>query len=213
MNSRFLICSIFLVLVFTLIPTVTYGEIWKVQIPAGSSELSSSVHFMPSEISVRPGDTVEWGNADNVVHTVTSGTLLSGPTELFDSGHMGPGSIFRFKFTEQDIGEIKYFCTIHPWMIGVVNVVNLDPSFQIYHNVGSDVSESPVDIAYKVQRNLVDVKVDPVRNSITFSFVGKIDSDKFVVILPEELIKDPQAVWIDDKQTTNYELQKKRRCD
>jgi len=206
MYSKFLLFSI--LLFFTIIPVAASAETWKVQIPAGSSEPLATVHFTPSEISVRLGDIVQWGNADNAIHTVTSGTLQSGITEIFDSGHMGPGDIFSFKFSNQDIGEIKYFCTIHPWMIGIVNVVDLDPSFQIFHNVGSDVSESPVDIAYKVQRNLVDVKVEPVRKSVTFSFVGKIDDDKFIVRLPEKLIKDPQSVWIDDKQTTNYELTK-----
>jgi len=54
----------------------------------------------------------------------------------------------------------------------------------------------------------VEVNVEPVRKSITFSFVGKIDNDKFVVYLPEKLIKNPQSVYVDDKRITNYELTK-----
>jgi len=208
MNLKYLLFSMLILLSITITQSNAYAETWKVQIPAGSYEPTSKVHFLPSEISVRPGDRVEWGNADSVTHTVTSGTLELGLTEMFDSGHMGPGSVFSVRFDEKNLGEMKYFCTIHPWMIGIVNVIDHAVGFEIIHNVGSKVSESPIDVAYKVQRNLVNAEVDPVRNSITFSFTGKIDNDKFTVRLPEKLIKDPQAVWIDDKQTTNYELTK-----
>jgi plastocyanin len=198
-----------ILLVITVAPVIAYGEVWKVQIPAGSSDPSSLAHFMPSEISVRPGDKVEWGNADTVTHTVTSGTLESGLAGKFDSGQMAPGSRFAFMFDKNDLGEVKYFCTIHPWMIGIVNVVDLPAGFQVYHNVGAGVSDSPVDIEYKVQRNLVSVDVDPARNMIVFNFAGRIDNDKFLVRLPEEVIKNTQSVWINDSQTTNYELTKK----
>ncbi|MGV7226293.1 MAG: cupredoxin domain-containing protein [Nitrosopumilus sp.] len=207
MDSKILLLSI-LVLIFVLSPTIVHGETWRVQIPAGSAEINAPAHYLPSEISVRPGDKVEWGNADTVVHTITSGNLELGLTGIFDSGLMGPGSRYTVTFDEGNIGEIKYFCKLHPWMFGIVNVINLDAGFQIFHNVGSDVSESPVDMAYKVERNLVSVDVDVIRNIITFDFVGKINNDQFTVVLLESLIKNPQSVWINDKQTTNYELTK-----
>lgn len=185
-----------------------FAETVKVEIPSGSSTPLASVHFLPEEVSVRPGDKVQWGNTDSAQHTVTSGTLLSGPTGLFDSGHLKPGDRFEVLFGEPEIGEIKYFCTIHPWMIGIVNVVDLDREFQIYHNVGSEVSASPVDIAYKVQRNLVSVEVDPLRDMLLFNFAGRVNNDVFVVRLSEELIKNPESVWRNDKQITDYELKK-----
>ncbi|MGY5143689.1 MAG: cupredoxin domain-containing protein [Candidatus Nitrosopumilus sp. bin_32a] len=208
MDSKILLISLFLVLIFIFGPTTVHGETWRVQIPAGSAEIDAPAHYLPSEISVRPGDKVEWGNADSVDHTITSGTLELGLTGIFDSGFMGPGGKYTVTFDERNIGEIKYFCKIHPWMFGIVNVINLDTGFQIFHNVGSGVSESPIDLAYKVERNLVNVDVDTVRNSLTFNFVGKINNDEFTVVLLESLIKNPQSVWINDKQTTNYELTK-----
>jgi len=74
---QILLISILLVLTFTIISATVYAETWKVQIPAGSSDPASPVHFVPSEVSIRFGDKVEWGNADSVAHTVTSGTLES----------------------------------------------------------------------------------------------------------------------------------------
>lgn len=208
MNFRLSLFSIIFLLAFTAVLPTVYAEKWRVDIPIGAANPEGPAHFLPTEISIRPGDTVIWGNADTVTHTVTSGTLSTGTTERFDSGHMKPGDAFAEFFDEQDIGEIKYFCTIHPWMTGVVNVVNLDEEFQIFHNIGSDISNSPVDMAYKVQRNLVNVVVDPLVNSLTFNFAGKINNDEFVAHLSEKLIRDPQSVWIDDKQITNHEFKK-----
>jgi plastocyanin len=194
-----------LLLLLIPIPGSAFAETIKVEIPSGASNISAKSHFLPEEVSVRPGDKVQWGNTDSDPHTVTSGALLSGVTGLFDSGTLNPGDRFEVLFGGADIGEIKYFCTLHPWMIGIVNVVDVDREFKIYHNVGSDISDSPIDIAYKVQRNLVDVKVNLSQNSITFSFAGKINNDKFEVRLPEELIRNPQSVWVGDTQTTKYE--------
>ena len=190
-----------------IVPTA-YGETWKVQIPTGSAEPDATAHYLPTEISIRPGDKVEWGNADTVNHTITSGSLELGLTGIFDSGYMGPGSRYTVMFDEENLGEIQYFCKLHPWMIGILNVVELDPGFQVFHNVGSEVSQSPVDVPYKVERNLVGIDVDTVRKSITFNFAGKINNDKFVAHLPDTLIEDPQSVWINDKQTTNYQTTK-----
>ena len=47
-----------------------------------------------------------------------------------------------------------------------------------------------------------------LRKSLTFNFAGKIDNDKFVAHLPDTLIEDPQSVWINDKQTTDYQTTK-----
>ena len=200
----------FLLFGLFLIPAVDYAlaETWKVTIPTGSSQPTAPAHFTPSEISVRAGDKVQWGNADTVFHTVTSGTLESGSTGMFDSSHLKPGEQFVVLFKEGNLGEIQYFCTIHPWMIGIVNVIDLEEGFQVYHNVGAEISDTPVDVAYKVQRNLVSVEVEPARKMITFNFAGKIDNDKFEVRLPEALIKAPQSVWRNDKQITDYEFKK-----
>jgi len=200
----------FLFFSLLLIPIIdnVFAETIKVKIPAGSSTPLSTTHFMPEEVSARPEDRVQWGNSDTVFHTVTSGSLTLGPTGIFDSGHLKPGDQFVVLFQEQHIGEIKYFCTIHPWMFGIVNIVDLEKDFKIYHNVGSEISDTPVDIAYKVQRTLVNVEVEPTKNMIIFNFAGKINNDKFIVRLPSELIKNPQSVWRNDNQVTDFDLKK-----
>jgi len=75
-------------------------------------------------------DTIIWTNNDTEPHTVTSGTggglnsFLSNskgkPDGLFDTGLFSPGSITSIKFNQS--GTYYYFCTIHPWMEGIVRV-------------------------------------------------------------------------------------------
>ncbi len=192
-----------LVLIFEPFPT--YAELWTVQIPGGSSDPGSGYHFNPQEITVNVGDRVEWSNGDTVIHTVVSGSLETGHDEKFHSGEIKSGQKFSKIFTEIEMGEITYFCSIHPWITGIINVAKMDPGFQTIHNVGSDVSETTFDVQYKVQRNLSSAKVEPQRNTITFSFVGKIENDNFIVKLPIGLIKNPNSVWINDNQITKFE--------
>jgi len=45
-------------------------------------------------------------------------------TGIFDSDFIDPGSRYVVAFDEENIGEIKYFCKIHPWMFGILNVIH-----------------------------------------------------------------------------------------
>jgi Copper binding proteins, plastocyanin/azurin family len=75
-------------------------------------------------------DKVTWTNNDTEAHTVTSGngagieSLMNNkrgtPNGLFDSGSFRPGQSWTHTFTRP--GTFTYFCTIHPWMDGVVIV-------------------------------------------------------------------------------------------
>ena len=72
-------------------------------------------------------------------HTVTSGTPEEGPDDLFDSSLFGPGKNFSYQFTE--FGTYDYFCLVHPWMTGVVTVIESLEGFKIINNVGQDVDD------------------------------------------------------------------------
>ena len=53
-------------------------------------------------------------NNDAITHTATS------DTGVWDSGNLGPGASFSKTF--QNAGTFTYKCTIHPGMVGTVNV-------------------------------------------------------------------------------------------
>ena len=75
--------------------------------------------YIPSISTVKQGQTVTWKNEDVAFHSVTSG-FYGDPTTLFDSGHLDPEEKFSVTFDEK--GSFDYFCTLHPWMAGIVIV-------------------------------------------------------------------------------------------
>ena len=108
--------------------TSTSSEVVSVNIPAGTSvpecEEARKCYF-PSEITIDVGYTIEWVNYDPEAHTVTSKTLDGGPSDEFDSGLFSYGKKFSHTFDKP--GKFDYFCTIHPWMNGIVIVEELTP--------------------------------------------------------------------------------------
>ena len=76
--------------------------------------------YLPFETNVAVGATVSWINDDSAAHTVTSGNINAGPTAVFDSGLFMAGGVFEFTF--ESAGTFDYFCQVHPWMNGIVNV-------------------------------------------------------------------------------------------
>jgi len=98
-------------------------EIYIISIPGGSGTPGCETEqtcFLPNSLEIRVGDTVSWSNDDTATHTVTSGTVTAGVTGVFDSGLLMAGATFEFTFNET--GKYDYFCMVHPWMTGTVNV-------------------------------------------------------------------------------------------
>jgi plastocyanin len=95
----------------------------NVSIPAGSSVPGceeSNECYVPHSVSISKGDTVSWSNDDTAAHTVTSGSPANGPDGKFDSSLIMAGSVYEFTF--EQAGNYDYFCMVHPWMIGTVQV-------------------------------------------------------------------------------------------
>lgn len=95
----------------------------SVEIAEGSSSPSSNKFFVPDNVTVGKGETVTWTNKDSTLHTVTSGTPEGTDSGVdFDSSYMAGGKKFRWTF---DIpGTFDYYCTLHPFMTGTVNVLS-----------------------------------------------------------------------------------------
>ena len=94
-----------------------------VSIPQGSGVAGCEVNnecFLPHDITIPIGTTVIWNNDDTAAHTVTSGIFADGFDGMFDSRMFTSGSAYEFTFN--DSGRYDYFCLVHPWMVGVVNV-------------------------------------------------------------------------------------------
>lgn len=70
--------------------------------------------FGPAELEVLPGETVEWTNVSPRQHTVVS------DAGAFASGDLIAGAGFNWTFDR--VGAYAYHCTVHPGMVGEVDV-------------------------------------------------------------------------------------------
>jgi plastocyanin len=92
----------------------------KVVIPQGAGiQKEGQIYYDSESIQVPVGTTVVWENTDNAMHTVTSGNPQDGPNGKFDS-MIAAGDSFKFTFSSP--GKEDYFCMVHPWMVGSVEV-------------------------------------------------------------------------------------------
>ncbi|MCV0401622.1 MAG: hypothetical protein K5777_06570 [Nitrosopumilus sp.] len=94
-----------------------------VDIPKGTSVPGceeSNACYLPADITINAGDTVEWINVDTAAHTVTGGSPADGPSGVFDSSLVMANAVYAFTFN--DSGSYDYFCMVHPWMVGTVTV-------------------------------------------------------------------------------------------
>lgn len=94
-----------------------------VRIPEGASSPNNLQFFIPAQITVQKGAEVNWVNDDATIHTVTSGDASLGTGDgVFDSSILSPGEEFSYTFEAE--GTFLYFCTLHPFMTGTVNVAS-----------------------------------------------------------------------------------------
>jgi len=105
------------------VPQATGPMSVDVSIPTGTAVPGceeTNECWLPAEISVGVGGTVTWSNDDTAAHTVTSGSPTDGPDGTFDSSLFMAGATFEVTF--DDSGSYDYFCMVHPWMQGNVQV-------------------------------------------------------------------------------------------
>ncbi|HKU48893.1 MAG TPA: multicopper oxidase domain-containing protein [Nitrososphaera sp.] len=85
-----------------------------VKIPQGAWDKNQNKYYEPATITVEKGASATWVNEDAVMHTVTS---VDGS---FDSSLIGSGMQWQNTFSTS--GVFDYYCTLHPWMKGSLEV-------------------------------------------------------------------------------------------
>lgn len=132
-----------IILTVSVYASFAYADEYVVTIPFGAynPELNTpaEVWYDPPIIHVSVGDTITWKNNDKEAHTVTSGQgtgrfsfsqkegSFGKPDGIFDSGRFMPNDSWTYKF--EKAGTFSYYCVIHPWMEGIVNVGQTIPDF------------------------------------------------------------------------------------
>jgi plastocyanin len=86
-------------------------------LPAGAASSAAitiqGFVFTPEDVTIAPGDSVVWTNADFVAHNVSGGS--------FQSGNFATGT-FTHTFTVP--GTFSYICTLHSGMQGTITVTD-----------------------------------------------------------------------------------------
>ena len=165
--------QIYTLIVLGVLPLVSiaYAADYIVDIPYGSfnPELNTpaEVWYDPPVIAITVGDSITWYNDDREGHTVTSGEgsgrfgwmsdNFGTPDGEFDSDRFMPGESWNHKFEEP--GTFSYYCTIHPWMEGVVIVESKIPDYP--HDATGQKLEFPL-LQYTPDRRIeVNLSWDP----------------------------------------------------
>ena len=182
---------------------------YDVNIPTGASS-EFAPYFWQSEKDgsttgsgeILVGDTIIWKNADTAFHDITSGSEAKGPDGIFASNPFAPGKSFSYKFSE--IGVYPYYCTLHPWMSGVISVVQDPGSVHSIPSVASGYSDDGLgyEVKYILDTNLEqNVFIDTTENALTFRISGDTGNEQITIILPTELIENPNTVLVDGVMT------------
>ncbi len=136
--------------VFSIPQTVGAQQLWQATVGAQSKDMSKQVMaFLPNELWIHAGDTINWTSATGEIHTVSfliagqkyvdfitgcPGTSPSGVSFTGSACVSAPplvsGQHFAVKFPKA--GNFKLVCLVHAHMTGVIHV--LAPSAKLPHN-------------------------------------------------------------------------------
>ncbi|HIF23849.1 MAG TPA: hypothetical protein EYQ27_18530 [Gemmatimonadetes bacterium] len=98
------------------------GELLAIRTVGNDNAVAAPIiNFSFGNVVANVDETIRFGNADGVPHTVTAGSAINPRPDEFDSGLMGTGATFDVSFDEP--GNYQIFCILHPEMQATV-VIN-----------------------------------------------------------------------------------------
>jgi plastocyanin len=92
----------------------------QIVIPNGNFDVTGAGFYSPLNLEIPVGSSVTWVNDDSVPHNIQSIDINGRVTQMFNSPPLNTGD--RFEYTFDDEGVFKYYCSFHPWRIGLVTV-------------------------------------------------------------------------------------------
>ncbi|MGD8708375.1 MAG: PEFG-CTERM sorting domain-containing protein [Nitrosopumilaceae archaeon] len=175
-----------------------FAETVTVSVPQGTSVPgceATNECFIPSEVTINPGDQVTWSNDDSAAHTVTAGSAADGPSGVFDSSLFMAGTTYSFQF--EDEGDFPYFCMVHPWMQGIVYVGTVEAvaaettSAQKPELISAETTEDSqvaVTLDHEISGGqVISMTADGDANSVIIELDAK-DDGSITVTLPRDII-------------------------
>jgi plastocyanin len=131
--------------------------------------------YTPNPITINVGDLLTFSNTDTEPHFFTSGKISDNEIGIiFDSGLLAQNKTFTW--SPEIVGKFSYFCPIHPWMEGVINVVQ-----EITDHEQEEIPKVLIPEVEKVNPNLIEL------------------DEK---IIPDAVEIDPEPELVDEKTIT-----------
>ena len=191
--------SVILLLILSVSCLMSFQYVYadsEVVIPLGASHQATGIFYSPTVIDIQAGDTITWKNNDTATHTVSTGTPHLGVDGRMDSGLISPGGTFSHTFNT--VGVYGYYCLMHPWMTGTVNVgidsppvepVSLSISTdKSYYNPGDNITISGQTSRFVPDETITVWVTDVTGNGVASNHVSTETSDKFsTTIIPNNL--------------------------
>ncbi|MFZ8937973.1 MAG: cupredoxin domain-containing protein [Nitrosopumilaceae archaeon] len=209
-----------LLAVFTIAMTLgmsnAFAEVATVSVPQGTSVPgceATNECYIPYEITINVGEEVTWSNDDSAAHTVTAGSAADGPSGAFDSSLFMAATTFSHTFEEA--GTFPYFCMVHPWMEGIVNVGTAEvtttstPQPELISEKPTEESQVSVTLDHEISGGQVtSMTADGSQNSVILE-IDSTNDGQITITLPRDVVDatvgdedDEFFVLVDNEEVT-----------
>jgi plastocyanin len=91
------------------------GVLLAVAADPAATVLIDNFTFAPATLTVKAGTTVTWINKDDIPHAIASASSAFAKSKALDTDD-------SYSFTFTTPGTYKYFCYLHPHMVGSIVV-------------------------------------------------------------------------------------------
>ena len=164
--------------------------------------------YIPGIATVDLGGVVIFSNTDSAAHTFSAGTAAAGPTGEFDTSMVMAGN--SYEWTADVLGEIPYFCMVHPWMTGLIVVQEAEAEEAMDDDHGNEGTEMHAEGAATATGMLSDGTMvsiwtstptagEAMEISIEFEDVEHVNHDMMVTQSGDEVLNDEAAHHHDGK--------------
>ena len=158
--------------------------------------------YIPGIATVDLGGVVIFSNTDSAAHTFSAGTAAAGPTGEFDTSMVMAGN--SYEWTADVLGEIPYFCMVHPWMTGLIVVQEAEAEEAMDDDHGNEGTEMHAEGAATATGMLSDGTMvsiwtstptagEAMEISIEFEDAEHVNHDIMVDQSGEEVLNDEGA--------------------
>ncbi|HEX7166140.1 MAG TPA: plastocyanin/azurin family copper-binding protein [Acidimicrobiales bacterium] len=83
---------------------------------------TANFRYLPGEVIVIEGGSVTLANLEHASHDVTADETTATGAPIFASQSIGQGTTPVVGVEDLDPGVYTFFCTVHPSMLGLLNV-------------------------------------------------------------------------------------------